>query len=351
MRKLAIFFIIFTYTISIYGGVSAVGTTAAPFLEIEVGSRAIGMGGAFTAVADDANAIYWNPAGLARIPRNEIAYTHTEWLVDFDFDFAGSIFNLGPAGLVGLSFTSLSMPDMEVRTIEEPEGTGELFSAGSIAIGLTYSRALTDRFSIGTNVKYIQEKIWHMSSSSIAIDFGTLFITYFNDLKIGMSISNFGTDMQLTGRDAMVYHDIDESIEGNNEFISAYLSTDRWPLPLVYRVGLAMDLIKERNNRLTVAVDAVHPNNDSEYLNLGMEWFIYNLFFLRTGYSSLRKDDITRIINFGDDSNGERDSENGLTFGVGIRSSVTDIFFEFDYAYAAFGRLGDTHRASISFSF
>ncbi len=341
MKKLNFAFLIILITATpsycqYVSNVSAVGTTAASFLEIEVGSRAIGMGGAFVAVADDANAIYWNPAGLSRLEKNELTFTHTEWLTDISFDFTGGILSLGGNGVVGLSLTSLSTTDMEVRTVEEPEGTGEWFSVGSIALGLSYARNLTDRFSIGFNTKYIQEKIWHMSASSFAVDFGTLFITNLNDMKIGMTISNFGTDMILSGRDVLVYHDIDPTQMGNNEFIEANLVTDKWPLPLTYRVGLAMDIISSRTNRLTVAVDAVHPNNNTEYLNFGAEYVIKNILFLRSGYSSL----------------GKRNSEEGFQFGAGIQSNIGGtLTLKVDYAFADFGRIGATHRVSMGMEF
>ena len=315
--------------------VSAVGTTAASFLEIEVGSRAIGMGGAFVAVADDASAIFWNPAGLSRLEKNELTFTHTEWLIDINFDFAGGILSLGDNGVIGISMTALSMPDMEVRTVEEPEGTGEMFSVGSMALALSYARNLTDRFSVGFNTKYIQEKIWHMTATSVAIDFGTLFITQFNDMRLGMTISNFGTDMTLSGRDVLVYHDIDPSIMGNNELTEAGLVTDKWPLPLTYRVGLAMDVLSSGDSRLTLAVDAVHPNNNTEYLSFGAEYVLKNLLFLRGGYSSL----------------GKRDSEEGFQFGAGLRNNIGMIALKVDYAFAEFGILGNTHRVTLGMEF
>jgi hypothetical protein len=340
LKKLKIILIIFLIlSIPAYcqyvTNVSAVGTTAASFLEIEVGSRAIGMGGAFVAVADDASAIYWNPAGLSRLEKSELTFTHTEWLIDINFDFTGGILSLGSNGIVGLSITALSMPDMEVRTVEEPEGTGERFSVGSMALGLTYARNLTDRFSIGFNTKYIQEKIWHMTATSFAVDFGTLFITHFKDMRLGMTISNFGTDMTLSGRDVLVYHDIDPSIMGNNELTEAGLITDKWPLPLIYRVGLAMDVIKFNKNRLTLAIDAVHPNNNTEYLSFGAEFVLNNLLFLRGGYSSL----------------GKRASEEGLQFGAGFKGNIGMISLKVDYAFAEFGRLGNIQRVTLGMEF
>ena len=118
------------------GDVSKVGTTAAPFLEIPVGARAIGMGGAFVGTSDDVTALYWNPAGVARLNRSEAMFAHAEWIADMKFDYAGVALSLEEFGWIGLSFTSLSMGDMLVRTVDQPEGTGEVFDAGSFAAGI-----------------------------------------------------------------------------------------------------------------------------------------------------------------------------------------------------------------------
>jgi len=157
--------------------VSKVGITAATFLEIEVGARAIGMGGAFVAVANDATAIFWNPAGIARLPRGEAILIHTNWLVETNFDFSGIVIPAGYMGSFAVSVTSLRTDEMEVRTVLKPEGTGEKFSYGDLSAGLSYAKNLTDRFSIGINAKYISQRIWHMDAKGYALDIGTLCLT------------------------------------------------------------------------------------------------------------------------------------------------------------------------------
>lgn len=316
--------------------VSKVGTTSAVFLEIGVGARAIGMGGAFVAVSNDATALYWNPAGIARVKRNETVFIHTEWLADTNFDFAGIVLPLGEMGTIGASITSLSMNEMKVRTVFYPEGTGEMFGAGDIGLGMAYGRNLTDRFSIGFNIKYIHQRIWHMKASSFAVDIGTLFTTQFNEMKIGMSISNFGGKMRLEGKDTLIKHDIDPVKTGNNDKINAHLDTDKWPLPLTFRVGISMDLLKDEMNRLTVAVDALHPNNNTESLNLGAEYVFYDLVSLRIGYQSLFL----------------KDSEEGISAGAGLNMKLLgNLNLIVDYALAYFGVLNNVHRFSIGLTF
>jgi long-subunit fatty acid transport protein len=316
--------------------VSKVGTTSATFLSIEVGARPLAMGGAFVAVADEATALYWNPAGIARLGRTEATFTHTEWLVGSRFDYAGLVLPLGDSGTLGLSFTSLSAGEMEVRTVALPEGTGERFNANDIALGISYARNLTDRFSIGFSGKYVRQQIWHMSAGAFAFDVGTLYTTRLRGMRIGMSISNFGNKMRLEGRDTIVQHDIDPTKAGNNDKIRAHLDTEKWSLPLMFRVGVAMELMQTASNRLTVAVDAMHPNDNVEGVNLGAEYSLNDVVFLRAGYKSL-------FVT---------DSEEGLTLGAGLSYRFLGrARIKLDYAYADFGVLDTVQRFSMAVSF
>ena len=343
MKKYIVFILILSITIPVQlfaqqyvKDVSKVGTTAAPFLAIEVGSRAIGMGGAFVAVANDASALYWNPAGIARLPGGAITLNHTEWLADVSFEYAGIALNLGSIGALGLSFTALNMDDMDVRTVTYPEGTDEKFGVSDWAIGTHYARNLTDRFSIGFTAKYINQKLWHMNASSFALDIGTLFTTQFNGMTVGMSISNFGNKMQLLGSDTQVPIDIAPNKEGNNSKIVGNMRTEKWSLPLIFRFGVSMNVIDNYNYRWTVAVDAMHPNDNTEYINLGTEYAIRNMFFIRAGYKNLYM----------------KDSEEGLTLGGGLAYKLySNIRLKIDYAYADFGILDQVQRFSLALEF
>jgi opacity protein-like surface antigen len=316
--------------------VSKVGTTAAPFLEIEVGGRALGMGGGFVGHANDASALYWNVGGISRLPRNELLLSHTDWLADISFDYAGFVLKLGPDRALGFSLTNLSIGEMEVRTVFYPEGTGERFSASSFALAGSYGWSITDRFSMGFTAKYVHETVWHMRASGFAVDVGTLFTTQFHGMRLGMSISNFGTKMRLEGKDTQVTHDIDPVKSGNNDRILAHLDTDRWPMPLIFRVGIGAELLQDNWNRLSIGVDAVHPNDNTEYMNLGLEYAFRGYFFARAGYKSLFL----------------RDGEEGFTAGVGLRYPVTaSVVVKADLAYCDFGRLDNVRKISLSLEF
>ena len=305
-------------------------------MEIEVGSRAIGMGGAFVAIANDATAIYWNPAGLSRISKIEATLVHTNWLVGSNFDFVGVVLPLGYFGSIAINVTSFSIDEMVVRTVQRPEGTGEKFSVGDLSAGLSYAKNLTDRFSIGVNAKYISQRIWHMKATGVAFDIGTLFKTQFNDMIIGMSISNFGASLKMEGKDVFVNYDEAPQFGGSNDRIPAYKLTDKFPLPLLFRVGLAMDILNTNNSKLTIAIDAAHPNNNTEYVNLGMEYVFRSQVALRLGYKNLFT----------------LDSEEGFTAGVGTKLKLAGgVALKIDYAYQKLGRLENAQRFSLGFEF
>ena len=318
--------------------VSKVGTVAAPFLEIPVGARAVAMGGAFVGVANDATALYWNVAGIVEQENKEVIGIHTRWIAETSFDFGGLILPLGTTGTLGLSFTSLSMEDMKVRTEDRPEGTGEYFSANDINVGLSYAFRLTERFAIGFTAKYIQQKIWHMTASAFAVDVGSTFRTdLFNGLIIGATMSNFGTPMRLDGRDTRRFSPVDETKLGSNQSIPQNIELDSWDLPLLFQFGVSTNAIDTENYRWTLALDASHPSDNYESVNAGTELSYKEFLFVRAGYSSLFLDD----------------SEGGLSLGFGFTTEplFSNILLKFDYAYRDMARLENTQFFSVALEF
>jgi len=150
-----------------------VGTTAAQFMKIEVGPRAVAMGGNFVALANDATTLYWNPAGAAIITERMLTFSHTLWFADITHDYFGMVVPWSQ-GAIGLSVIALNTGEMEQTTLEKPEGTGSYFDFSDLTLGLTLSRPLTDRFSVGITGKYIAENLFNESASAFAFDLGTL---------------------------------------------------------------------------------------------------------------------------------------------------------------------------------
>ena len=316
--------------------VSKRGTAAASFLSIGQGARATAMGSAFVAIADDQSALFWNPAGLAKIDGVGIYFDHTNWLADVAYNYLAASYNLGGMGTVGFSFTSSSYGDMKVTTVDAPEGTGQIFTASDIAFSLGYALNLTDNFAIGFNPKIIYQSIWQTSAVGFAMDLGVLYRTPFDGIMLGMAIANFGTKMQLQGNSTIVTYDPDLTTTGNNGKIAASLGTDYWSLPLNFRVGLAYTPINTENNKFTFAVDAIHPSDNYESLNVGGEYVFHDLISIRGGYKSLFL----------------QESEESFALGFGIKQILLgNVAIRLDYAYQNFGRLNNIQKFSLGISF
>ena len=315
--------------------INRVGTTAAQFLKIGAGARPIGMGGAYTALANDILSVYWNPAGLSRIVGGgEATFNHAEWLAETDFDFAAFSLNVHNIGSFGFHVVSFRIPEEPERTIENPDGTGRVWDANSISLGVSFARNLTDRFSIGVTGKFIQESIFNVAARGAAFDLGVLYNTPIKNLTLGASISNFGTRMQLDGRD--LYNNIDPFPgQGSVDNVPGKYRTESYDIPLNLKFGLAWRALKNDNLEIITAVDGNQPNDNSEYINSGIEVGFQKIIFLRGGYKALFLED----------------SEQGLTFGAGLKYDVVGTNLKFDFGWADYGRLENVKFVSLAIKY
>ena len=349
MRK-KIYTAILALTFGIVSAQTNVGTTAASFLEIGAGARSLAMGGAYVSLANDVSALYWNPAGIVSVVRPSIQLYHAPWLVDTDYYHGGSVVPMGRLGTLGFSYTAITMKEMLVRTVQnpEPDEYGEKFDAGSLAMGIAYAKNLTDQFSIGFQTKFIQEKIWQMQAKGFAMDIGTLFTTD-RGLRIGMSVSNFGGKLGMDGINSAVDYDVDETIYGNNDRIDAHLDAAKWPLPLMFRFGVSKDFILPAKQKFILSVDGIHPNNNVERINAGIEYGFSDILFLRTGKSFLLidKQDLTES-----EIKTSREQQEGITFGIGINYKIPrGPKLRIDYAVIPVGVFDSVTGFSIDISF
>ena len=339
IRYTNIAIVVFSFSLSygqITGSVSNVATTAASFLDIGIGARSLSMGGAFVAIADDPTALYWNPAGIVSIKSPMAHFYHSPWIADVQFNHSAVVVPLDRSSSFGFFITSVTMDEMQVRTVKSPQGTGEYFSVSNVALAGSYARRLTDRFSFGVNMKFIQEKIWHMNAGGLAVDLGSLFVTKNSGLRIGMSVSNFGGKISMDGYDTEVDYDIDETMYGNNDKIDASLNSMDWPLPLVFRAGVSKDVVQSDIHKLTLAADAIHPNNNVEYINLGFEYILRNMISIRGGQAFYGMDK----------------SKQGLTFGVGLNYQIPrGPIINFDYVYRDIGVFDNIPGYSLNIIF
>jgi len=312
------------------GAKSKVGTTVYPFLEIAAGARAAGVGEAYVARATDVTGMYWNPAGIAEA-RNEITFDNTQYFANLNYNFFGLVANMGTYGTFGLSLTNFNSGRIDVTTALRPDGNGNYYELSDVALGLGYGKKLTDRFSIGGVAKYIHSSLYRMHTSAIAFDIGTLFKSPLFGLTIGMSVSNFGEEVRYDGANTIIRHDVDLMNSGNNDKILGNLRTNTWDLPLIFRFGVARSINMNALGTINLSLDALHPNNNDESLNFGIEYGIRQAVFLRAGYKSF----------------GLKDSQEGLTLGAGVVYRM----LRFDYSYSDFGLLDNVQRYSFSVRF
>ena len=317
---------------------SKVGTAGAQFLKIGAGARAVGMGEAFTAVVDDATAMYWNPAGLAQAKKQEITFTHNQWLGDIKHEFIGYCLPMGGNGTLGMNLTVLNVGEMPVTTVEIGDDTGEFFACVDWAFAIGYGRNLTDKVAFGATAKIIQQRIWDMKASAFAMDLGIAAKTGYKSLRIAAALLNFGTDVQYSGGQLMeesVYHDYGN---GPLQIQKIEITTSSSPLPLSYRLGMGYDFIDGPSHKLTGAFDYVHPNDGSEKQNMGVEYGFNKMLFARAG---LRVD-----IDARDDDNAY-----SPTFGLGVNYEFGMLKTKIDYAYADYGLLSTVHRIALALAF
>ncbi len=316
--------------------VTNVGTSSAAFLEIGVGAYSQSMGGAFTAIANDVTALYWNPAGITQLNKLALSVNYTEWLAGTAHEYFGVVIPFPGRFSVGFSVNALNYVDKQpVRTIQLPDGTGEYYSASDMAMAATVAATITDKFSFGLTGKYILQQLWHESASAMAIDVGVLYKTRIEGLQIGTTIANYGSEMKLSGRDLRRAYDADEA-HYSNDRLNVIFETDQFPLPLLFRFGVAYSFTLMNYHQFTLATDLNHPSNNVESLDLGLEWNFRQLIVARVGYNSLF-----------DDSR-----ENGLSMGFGLTPSLgNSTNIGFNYAWSEWGLLGNVQRFSIELVF
>ncbi|MBX2821393.1 MAG: PorV/PorQ family protein [Rhodothermaceae bacterium] len=311
-------------------GQSKVGTTAASFLQIGVGARGVAMGETAVASGRDLSSLYWNPALGAELDGHHLYFNHVDWFVGIDLNYGSAMLNLGNQGRFALTVYTMTSTEMDVITEERVQGTGEVFRVQDLSFGLTYSRALTDRFNLGITAKLVRSSIWNMNATTAAVDVGLTYRTPFEPVTLGMSISNFGGEMRLTGSDTAVRVDLDPRVGGNNDGLVANLQTNSWDLPVTLRFGVAIEALNTRMSQLTLSGDALFSNNNNGFMNAGLEYGVMNIFFIRGGYRQLMLED----------------AEGGLSLGAGIAYRGIHA----DYAFIDRGLLGTVNYLSLGVS-
>jgi hypothetical protein len=295
------------------------GTAALQFLKIGNGARSAGMGESFVAVSNDMSSLYYNPAGLTLFNENGVFASHTQWFVDTRLEYAGGVYHFGGNNAIGLSVTSLRTEDMKVTTELQPTGTGAYFRFSDLAIGLSFARQLTDQFSFGATVKYVEEQLGEVKMRSVLGDLGTYYKTGLGTSRFSVVIANFGGQVAPSGSVQLI---------GNREVTDF----QQFPPPTIFKIGFALEPILNERNRLTTSIQLNSPNDNAEYLNFGAEYAFKEYLFLRGGYK----------LNV--------DAEN-FSAGAGVKLPLTFAKLNLDYAISNYKELGFAQRISLNILF
>lgn len=289
-------------------GFAKVGTFGGQFLKIGVSARATAMGSAFAGVADDATAVFWNPGGLVNVLGNEVSLNHVSWAADTKLSSAVVAFNPRTIpGTFAFSVRSYWMDPQLERTAYNPEGTGRTFDAGSTSFGLSYARFFTDKFSAGVTLNYLHMGLAETAVNTGSFDFGIMYRIGIKDLKLGMTIQNLGGKFQFDERESK--------------------------LPMTFKVGVSFNAFKNENQALLVSMEFAHPSDNLEHANVGAEYALNNMFFVRSGYHI------------------EYDTD-GLAFGFGAAIPTGETTrLQADYSGVDMGPLGLVHRLSMTIMF
>lgn len=307
------------------------GSSGAQFLQIPIGARAEAMGGAIVGLSDDASSVFWNPAGIVKVSNFQAFFSYIDWFNLFDVNAASLVYNAGDAGTFAASMILFSTDKMEITTETEPNGTGRFFDANDIALGVSYARYLTDRFNVGVSVKYVHQRIWNETASGFAFDIGTQYRLDFQNLTIAMSMTNFGGDLKYDGPDLDFTYRKDDNFPVSR-LTPSRLTTEEYPLPLNFQVGIGFDVFEAQFVKMRGAIDVTHPNDNSERAHFGTEFTFFDRLYLRGGYK----------LNYDDQS---------FAFGAGVNLLWSGNAIYFDYAYSVYDILPSVHRISVSLSF
>lgn len=291
------------------------GTSSFQFLKIGTNARGTGMGETYVAVSDDISSLNYNPAGLVLSNENGVTFTHTQWFVDTRIENIGGVYHFG-SNAVGLSVTSLRTEDMKVTTEYQQQGTGDYFRFSDLAVGLTFARKMTDQFSFGATVRYVEEALGALKMRTVVGDLATYYKTGLGTSRFAVMISNFGGQVSPSGSVDLI------GGRTANNFQS-------FPPPTVFRVGFAFEPYMNERNRVTTSIQLNSPNDNAENFSLGAEYAYKDFLYVRGGYK----------FNV--------DAET-FSAGAGVKFPISFSKAVLDYSIANFKELGFTHRISLS---
>ncbi|MCB0726357.1 MAG: PorV/PorQ family protein [Ignavibacteriae bacterium] len=295
------------------------GTTSLQFLKIGTSARATGMAESYVAVSDDITSLYWNPAGLVSFKENGITASYTQWFVDTKLMNFGAVYHLDANNALGINVTSLSTEDMKVTTEYQPNGTGAYFRFSDLSFGLSYARQMTEQFSFGATIKYVNENLGELQMEGVLGDLATFYRTGLGTSRFAIMISNFGGQISPVGQVALVNG-------------STATSFQKFPPPTNFQLGFAMEPWMNKENRLTTSIQLNSPTDNAENLAFGVEYAYKNFLFFRGGFK----------VNVDDEN---------FSGGLGFNVPISFAYAQFDYSLSNYTQLGLAQRLTVNVLF
>lgn len=323
------------------GGQNRAGTSGAPELRIPVGARYLAMVGSQIAAVTGLEAIYWNPAGVDLSPNSANAlFSYRSYIADMSMNFAAVSGRFGDFGTVGLSFRSLNIGEINVTTMADPDGTGQVINPSYFILGLTYSKTLTDRISIGASFNMINESIDRADATGLSFDFGVQYKDLFEvpGFAVGVVVKNLGAKIKYDGNGLYTQA---ESTTGDRG--STFLKFDAASAELPSEIGIGLSYQRYFDEENSITLSGTFQNNNYTYddYKIGLEYTFKDIFYLRGGYlySPQSTDDTPNIFQ-------------NYALGVGLNlKQFSDLDLSVDYAFVPVKYFDSNHIVAISFGF
>lgn len=326
------------------------------FLTMGGGARPIAMGCAYTALADGPDALFWNPAGIANMDR--IAGTFGQAIL-----FAGMLEEnlalgvpLSELDALGFQVLAHLSGPIEITTYDDQDGTGNYYMANNYAVGISYGRKMTEKFSAGVTLKAIDLTLHRVAAWGFAVDVGATYNVGIRNFRLGFVVQHFGPDMAYKG-EGLIFNTRKDTLQ--TEDIPSTYKSEPFHMPFTFAGGVAIDLIEGPPSRLTMTADFAHISDQPAKGAIGLEYGLNETLFLRLGLG------LNTAPDFGDDEEGTTSVDaatiarevltnrntRGPSAGLGVKIPVGSYDVAVDYSFEWHWYLAPVHRASLGIAF
>jgi hypothetical protein len=320
------------------GGGNRTGTGGANQLLIPVGVRGIAMGEQGVATANGLEALFWNPAGVAKMSNSaEMTFSHMSYIADIGVEYGAVAGRFEGFGVLSLSVKSLSIGDIPVTTTSQPDGDGTFFSPQILTAGISYSNQLTDRIAVGLTANYVTETLGDASANGVAFNVGVIYdnLADFNGLSFGIALKNIGPQMKYDGSALFVQADVTDYSRPPQYY---KIDAASFELPSQFQIGFGYRPKIDDYNSLQTSISFQNNNFSDDEYKIGLEYGYNNVFFVRGGYSLAPEAAQDTYIY-------------GLTAGVGVDYTLSNLDVKVDYAYRYTKYFDGNHVVALSVGF